>query len=145
MPERRDPELLAFFDAAVQGGAPARRESDAAPAFKEGDRATVTDDSPREHTGKARYIRGKTGVVEQAHGTFICPDSAGNGRGDDLKHVYVMPTVNDIPADFPAAVLYDFRLAALGNQVVLWATIGLLFGWLTDRSLRRPYAVERVG
>lgn len=57
----------------------------------------------------------------------------------------VLPTVNETPADFPATVLYDFRLAALGNQVVLWATIGLLFGWLTDRSLRRSQAVKKVG
>lgn len=56
----------------------------------------------------------------------------------------VMPTVNETPTDFPAVVLYDFRLAALGNQVVLWATIGLLFGWLTDRSPRRPHAAERA-
>ncbi len=59
--------------------------------------------------------------------------------------MFVMPTVSETPADFPATVLYDFRLASLGNQVVLWATIGLLFGWLTDRSLRhRSPAGERV-
>ncbi len=57
----------------------------------------------------------------------------------------MLPTVNETPADFPATVLYDFRLASVGNQVVLWASIGLLFGWLTDRSLRRPRAVESVG
>lgn len=49
----------------------------------------------------------------------------------------LLPEVNETPAEFPAALLYDFRLAAVGNQVVLWATIGLLFGWLTERSLRR--------
>lgn len=58
--------------------------------------------------------------------------------------LFVIPTVNETPADFPATVLYDFRLAALGNQVVLWATIGLLFGWLTARSVRRSQAVRKV-
>jgi predicted cobalt transporter CbtA len=56
----------------------------------------------------------------------------------------VMPTVNETPAAFPAGVFYDFRVAALGNQVVLWASIGLLFGWLTDRSLRRMPSVAKV-
>lgn len=51
--------------------------------------------------------------------------------------MFVLPTVNETPAEFPATLLYQFRLAAVGNQIVLWATIGLLFGWLTDRSLRR--------
>lgn len=49
----------------------------------------------------------------------------------------VLPTVNEIPADFPATVLYQFRLASLGTQAVLWTTFGLLFGALTERSLRR--------
>lgn len=57
----------------------------------------------------------------------------------------VMPSADETPADFPGAVLYDFRVAALGNQVVLWVAIGLLFGWLTDRSLRRTPSVETVG
>jgi len=28
---------------------------------------------------------------------------------------------------------------------VLWAAIGLLFGWLTDQGLRRAPSAERVG
>jgi len=55
----------------------------------------------------------------------------------------IMPTVNETPVDFPATVLYDFRVAYLGNQVVLWAAIGLLFGWLTDRSLRVIMGIRR--
>ncbi|CAN5164311.1 CbtA family protein [soil metagenome] len=50
----------------------------------------------------------------------------------------ILPTVDETPADFPATVLYDFRVASLGGQLVLWAAIGLLFGWLTDRNLRSP-------
>lgn len=55
--------------------------------------------------------------------------------------VFVLPAVNETPADFPATVLYQFRLASVGNQVVLWAGIGLVFGWLTDRGLSRPQSV----
>jgi predicted cobalt transporter CbtA len=49
----------------------------------------------------------------------------------------LLPTINEVGADFPAALLWQFRIASLGTQAVLWATIGLLFGALTERSLRR--------
>jgi nitrile hydratase len=90
LPKREDPDLLAFVNAVVPAGAPAARPSDAEPKFAVGDRVRVIDDSPVGHTRKARYVRGKTGVIELAHGTFIYPDSAGNGLGDDPEHVYTV-------------------------------------------------------
>jgi predicted cobalt transporter CbtA len=48
-----------------------------------------------------------------------------------------LPTVNEVPADFSATVLWRFRLASTGTQLVLWATIGLLFGALTERRVHR--------
>ncbi|MBA3251884.1 MAG: CbtA family protein [Geodermatophilaceae bacterium] len=54
----------------------------------------------------------------------------------------VLPTVSQPPADFPATVLYEFRLASVGNQVVLWATIGLVFGVFTARALPRSRAAS---
>jgi energy-converting hydrogenase Eha subunit B len=36
---------------------------------------------------------------------------------------------------FPADVLYEFRLLALGTQLVLWATIGVVFATLAGRLL----------
>lgn len=50
------------------------------------------------------------------------------------------PRPDAVAEGFPAAVLWDFRLASLGVQVALWATLGLLFGALTERSLRREAA-----
>jgi len=47
-----------------------------------------------------------------------------------------LPTVNEVPADFPAALLWSFRLTAIGMQLMLWAGIGLLFGWLVERGER---------
>ena len=94
LPDRKDPELLQFVDLAVKHGAPARRESDKAPAFAVGDRVVVADDSPHGHTRKARYVRGKTGVIVLAHGTFIYPDSAGNGGEDAPEHVYTVRFTN---------------------------------------------------
>jgi predicted cobalt transporter CbtA len=51
--------------------------------------------------------------------------------------VAVLPTVNEVPEGFPAVTLWQFRLASLGTQFTTWATIGLLFGGLTERSLNR--------
>jgi hypothetical protein len=48
----------------------------------------------------------------------------------------MLPVIDEVPAGFPADVLWNFRLAAWGIQVVLWASIGLLFGWLTERDRR---------
>jgi nitrile hydratase len=95
LPDRKDPELLAFVEAAVKQGAPARRESDNAPRFEVGDVVRVLDDSPKGHTRKARYIRGKTGVIDMAHGTFVYPDSAGNGGDDAPEHVYTVKFTNE--------------------------------------------------
>lgn len=54
----------------------------------------------------------------------------------------VLHRIDEVPADFPATLLWRFRLASLGTQAVLWATFGLLFGELTERSLRRQARPE---
>jgi len=48
----------------------------------------------------------------------------------------LLPTIDEVGADFPAAVLWQFRIASLGTQAVMWATIGILFGLVTQRALR---------
>lgn len=55
----------------------------------------------------------------------------------------VMPGIDEVPAGFPASVLWNFRLASVATQVVLWGAIGLCFGGLTDRAerARQPTAV----
>jgi hypothetical protein len=55
---------------------------------------------------------------------------------------WLLPAVDEVPADFPATVLWRFRLASAGMQAVLWATFGLLFGALCERRLRRQ---ARIG
>jgi predicted cobalt transporter CbtA len=59
----------------------------------------------------------------------------------------LLPTVHETPepmrdafgviiyAGFPADVLYEFRLLSLGTQLVLWATIGVVFAMLAGRLL----------
>ena len=57
-----------------------------------------------------------------------------------------LPEVNEVPDGFSAILLWKFRLASIGTQAVTWSTLGLLFGALTERSLRRstPHAAAAV-
>ncbi|KPW09212.1 CbtA family protein [Pseudomonas syringae] len=48
----------------------------------------------------------------------------------------LLPTVNEVPHDFSADLLWHFRLASIGTQATLWATVGVLFGLVAERSLR---------
>ncbi|MEM5318078.1 CbtA family protein [Paraburkholderia sp. JHI869] len=50
---------------------------------------------------------------------------------------FVLPPVNEVPAAFPAVVLWRFRIASLGGQVVMWMTFGFAFGALTERAAAR--------
>jgi predicted cobalt transporter CbtA len=50
---------------------------------------------------------------------------------------YALPTINEVPADFPADLLWKFRMASFGLQAILWATIGLAFGALAERARAR--------
>ncbi|MDL4818757.1 CbtA family protein [Actinomadura opuntiae] len=59
-----------------------------------------------------------------------------------LAVVYrLTPEPDAVPEHFPATVLWNFRIASLGVQLVLWATIGLLFGYLTERAGARRRAL----
>jgi predicted cobalt transporter CbtA len=48
-----------------------------------------------------------------------------------------LPVINEVPHDFPAVVLWDFRVASLATQAVLWTAIGTIFGGLAEARLRR--------
>jgi hypothetical protein len=47
----------------------------------------------------------------------------------------VLPAVDEIPAGFPADVMWEFRLASLAISATLWAAIGLGFGAAAERVL----------
>jgi len=51
---------------------------------------------------------------------------------------YALPVVSEVPDHFSAVVLWNFRVASLGLQAVLWTIIGLLFGFLVERVLAHP-------
>lgn len=56
----------------------------------------------------------------------------------------LLPGVNEIPKDFPATTLWDFRVAAIGTQVVLWGSIGMIFSILAGRVLRGESIVPKL-
>jgi len=47
----------------------------------------------------------------------------------------LLPTINEVPENFPAHVLWNFRVSTFGIHAVIWAVLGLLFGWLAERAL----------
>ena len=56
---------------------------------------------------------------------------------------FALPAVNEVPEGFPAVVLWQFRVASWGAQLILWTTLGLGFGALTERAAisRRSLAI----
>ncbi len=54
---------------------------------------------------------------------------------------YALPAINEVPATFPADLLWQFRVAAFGTQAILWVTIGLAFGELIERTSRENSAL----
>jgi hypothetical protein len=51
----------------------------------------------------------------------------------------LLPDINEVPDQFPAVVLWHFRVVSLGIQLILWATFGLLFGALAERVISKRY------
>lgn len=47
-----------------------------------------------------------------------------------------LPATTD-PGDFPAGLLWSFRISSLGTQLVLWAGLGVVFGLLCERANNR--------
>jgi hypothetical protein len=49
--------------------------------------------------------------------------------------MFILPSVNEVPAAFSATTLWKFRLASLGVEAVLWTALGLIFGVFAERQL----------
>ena len=60
-----------------------------------------------------------------------------------------LPSMQEVPNGFPAAVLWQFRLASIGMQALQWAAFGVVFGLLAERLLeprsRRAAAPDALG
>jgi hypothetical protein len=44
----------------------------------------------------------------------------------------LLPTIDEVPEQFPAVVLWKFRIVSIGIEALLWTTIGLVFGGLAQ-------------
>ncbi|RSD14199.1 CbtA family protein [Amycolatopsis eburnea] len=54
---------------------------------------------------------------------------------------WLMPAVDEVPAEFPASTLWSFRTASVGTQVTLWLALGLAFGAFAEKALTKKTAV----
>lgn len=46
----------------------------------------------------------------------------------------ILTPIDEVPAAFPAVLLWHFRIDSVAMQLILWATLGLGFGALTERA-----------
>ena len=54
-----------------------------------------------------------------------------------------LPVTNEVPEQFPTDVLWQFRIASIGAQLLLWTTLGLGFRVAAERvALSTTYRYE---
>lgn len=56
---------------------------------------------------------------------------------------FLLPAIDEVPTTFPASLLWQFRIASIATQMVLFVVIGVAFGWQVDRMLRDRHLLER--
>jgi hypothetical protein len=76
------------------------------------------------------------GRLRQRYGGWNAALLAGAGFVAVIFAAYrLLPALNEVPETFPAVVLWRFRVASVGVELVLWTAIGLLFGVAAERVL----------
>jgi hypothetical protein len=63
-----------------------------------------------------------------------------------IAGAFLLPSIIEVSAEFPAVVLWKFRMASFGMQLIMWTTFGLVFGIVAERALRseRPLLAIRL-
>ena len=75
--------------AVVSTGAPSNRaEGRLTPLYERGQAVRGRNLNPMGHTRLPRYVRGKTGVIDQVHGTFVYPDTNAHQQGEQPQPLY---------------------------------------------------------
>lgn len=57
----------------------------------------------------------------------------------------LLPSYDEVPAGYPASLLYEFRAASLGTQLTLWAVLGIVLAELLHRRQRRSAGSAPAG
>ncbi len=53
---------------------------------------------------------------------------------------FLLPDIQEVPANFPAVTLWSFRESSVTVQLAMWTTLGIVFGLLAQRLMRTPDA-----
>jgi predicted cobalt transporter CbtA len=60
-----------------------------------------------------------------------------------LGAVALLPRYDEVPADFPASVLYSFRTGSFVTSLALWAVLGVVLAELAHRVVRAARPADR--
>jgi len=99
---------------------------------------------PRFGTWNATLIAGGVFVVATAIVMLILPSFGELAANKQYHQATETPAPLTDPSGriafpgFPADLLFNFRLYSVGAQLILWATIGLVFAPLVDRLISGP-------
>ena len=88
VPRKEDPALAERVERSLHAPAGFNREPTRPPRFAVGERVVTRNDQPVGHTRLPRYARGKHGVIDRVHGTYVFPDSIVAGQGEDPQPLY---------------------------------------------------------
>lgn len=97
-------------------------------------------------------VLGGRRLVEHWGGWYAALAAGGAYLVVTLACLALLPTFDEVPADFPASVLFEFRRASFVTQLALWTALGLVLAELAQRLLgrsgparttRTPAAVSR--
>ncbi len=80
------PEVVA--EVVRKGVSPERDTGRLVPRFTPGDRVVARTINPTGHTRMPRYVRGKPGVIDRVHGTFVYPDTNAHGGEERPQPLY---------------------------------------------------------
>jgi nitrile hydratase beta subunit len=76
--------------AVLHRGGPTDREASKPALFTAGDRVRAKTINPPTHTRLPRYVRGRIGLIERAHGAHVFPDSNAHGGGEHPQWLYTV-------------------------------------------------------
>jgi len=77
-------------DAVFSQGRPSERPTHVPARFRIGDSVRAKNINPTTHTRLPRYVRGRTGIVEQLRGYHVFPDSNALGQGENPQWLYTV-------------------------------------------------------